>query len=246
MAEEFIYMGEPNPVVPPGAIRVIVDESVNIIPAFAFEGNRSIVELICRDGVKTVKERAFDECISLTRVIMPGVEVVAKDAFADCKALTYVECGKLERIEEWAFACCESLRSIDFSSVDFVGERAFFRCVALKGAKFGCDKLERVDIVGGEVLHVNIAIAAFLMEKWRKDMNEAIDSINQILPDTPAGDDDDVGEKAVAIREWITNVLRKFAHYQTQHRLLLKEAMTTVELAMWKKSINERDNVPER
>eukprot|EP00985_Skeletonema_marinoi_P010622 scaffold4968_cov81-Skeletonema_marinoi.AAC.1 len=84
------------------------------------------------------------------------------------------------------------------------------------------------------------------MEKWRKDMNEAIDSINQILPDTPAGDDDDVGEKAFAIREWITNVLRKFAHYQKQHRRLVKEAMTTVELAMWKKSLNDRDNVRER
>eukprot|EP00985_Skeletonema_marinoi_P027623 scaffold22977_cov84-Skeletonema_marinoi.AAC.1 len=84
------------------------------------------------------------------------------------------------------------------------------------------------------------------MEKWRKDMNEAIDSINQILPDTPAGyedyNDDDVGEKAFAIREWITNVLQKFAHYQKQHRRLVKEAMTTVELAMWKKSLNERDN----
>ena len=69
-------------------------------------------------------------------------------------------------------------------------------------------------------------------------MNEAIDSINQILPDTPVGDDDDVGEKAFAIREWITNILRKFANYQKMHRHLVKEAMTTVELAMWKKSLN--------
>jgi len=49
-------MGERHPVVPPGTTRVIVDESVNIIPAQAFDGNRSIVELICRDGLKTVKE----------------------------------------------------------------------------------------------------------------------------------------------------------------------------------------------
>ena len=42
MAEEFIYMGEPDPVVPPGATRVIVDESVNIIPAESFEDNGHI------------------------------------------------------------------------------------------------------------------------------------------------------------------------------------------------------------
>eukprot|EP00984_Skeletonema_dohrnii_P023452 scaffold12543_cov68-Skeletonema_dohrnii-CCMP3373.AAC.3 len=285
MAEDFIYMGERRPVVPPGAIRVIVDESVNIIPERAFFRNGHIVELICRDGVKKVEEWAFNGCPSLRRVRMPGVEVVEWYAFSDCEALTYVECGKLERIEEGAFALCDSLRSIDLLSVDFVGKIAFGGCLALKGAKFGdklksigemafrkctsleqitiplkdgmiaddnifqgCEKLERIDLVGGEIQQVNIAIAAFLMEEWKKDMNEAIDSINQILPDTPAGDDDDddVGEKTFAIREWITDVLRKFSHYQTQHRLLLKEAMTTVELAMWKKSINERDNVRER
>eukprot|EP00984_Skeletonema_dohrnii_P024781 scaffold13913_cov84-Skeletonema_dohrnii-CCMP3373.AAC.6 len=285
MAEElFIYMGERRPVVPPGATRVIVDESVHIIPEQAFYLNRSIVEFICRDGVKKVGRWAFDGCPSLSRVIMPGVKVVASFAFDCCVALRYVACGKLKRIEVEAFRHCESLTSIDLPSVEFVGESAFTDCTALTNVKFGkelesigemafykctsleqitiplkdgmfdhdnifqgCEKLERIDLVGGEIQQVNIAIAAFLMEDWRKDMNEAIDSINQILPDTPAGDDIyNVGKKAFAIREWITNVLRKFSHYQTQHRLLLKEAMTTVELAMWKKSINERDNAPER
>ncbi|KAK1743089.1 leucine-rich repeat domain-containing protein, partial [Skeletonema marinoi] len=260
MAEEFIYMGEPNPVLPPGAIRVIVDESVNIIPAYAFKWNRTIVELICHVGVKKVGGWAFDRCSSLRRVIMPGVEVVEEDAFFSCTALSYVECDKLEKIEEGAFCFCSSLRSInlpsakivegmafseceaDLSSAKIVGEYAFAHCEALKGAIFGdkletikswafdncysleqitiplkdgmfdhdnifqgCEELKRVVLVGGEILQVNIAIAAFLMEKWRKDMNDVIDSINQILPDTPAGyedyDDDDVGEKAFAIRE---------------------------------------------
>jgi len=49
MAVEFIYRGEPNPKVPPGATRVIVDESVNIIPAQAFQSNL-IVEQYCHDA----------------------------------------------------------------------------------------------------------------------------------------------------------------------------------------------------
>eukprot|EP00984_Skeletonema_dohrnii_P024778 scaffold13913_cov84-Skeletonema_dohrnii-CCMP3373.AAC.3 len=284
MAEDFIYMGEPNPIVPRGATRVIVDESVRVIPAEAFEGNGHIVELICRDGVEKVERWAFAGCRSLRHVIMPGVEVVEQFAFGSCVAMTDVECGKLERIERYSFSDCKSLRSINLPSAKIVEEWAFADCTAITNVEFGkelesigervfcnctsleqitiplkdgvfdhdnifhgCEKLERVDLVGGEIQQVNIAIAAFLMEKWRKDMNEAIDSINQILPDTPAGADrGTMGKKSFAIRKWISNVLRKFAHYQKQHRRLVKEAMTTVELAMWKKSLNERDNVPER
>ena len=61
-------MGEPNPVVPPGATRVIVDKSVNIIPAEAFHGNGSIVEQYCHDGVEKVEKWAFNRCRALTRV----------------------------------------------------------------------------------------------------------------------------------------------------------------------------------
>eukprot|EP00985_Skeletonema_marinoi_P010662 scaffold4995_cov80-Skeletonema_marinoi.AAC.2 len=256
MAEDFIYMGERRPVVPPGATRVIVDESVNIIPERAFEGNRGIVELICHDGVKKVETRAFDRCSSLVLVFMPGVEVVERWAFNRCVALRYVECGKLERIEGGAFSSCKSLRSIDFSSVDFVGESAFARCESLKGATFGekletvktwafynctsleqitiplkdgmfdddgydgCDKFERVDIVGG----VHKTVAALLMEEWTNDVNETIDSINQILSTHNY-------EIAAAIRGWIRSVLRKIVHYKTQHRLFLNEAARTLELA---------------
>ena len=195
-------MGERRPVVPPGTTRVIVDESVNIITAEAFEGIRGIVELICHDGVKKVEKWTFNRCPFLTRVIMPGVEVVERRAFARCDELSYVECDKLERIEGGAFGYCSSLRSINLPSAKIVEGMAFCECTAITNVEFGkelesigemafdnctsleqiniplkdgmiaddnmfegCEKLERVDLVGGEVLHVNIAIAAFLMEK---------------------------------------------------------------------------------
>ena len=64
-------------------------------------------------------------------------------------------------------------------------------------------------------------------------MNEQIDSINQILPIAPAGDewsDDtmepyrDPGEKALVIREWIRSVLHKIIRYQAEHECLLNDA----------------------
>ena len=42
------------------------------------------------------------------------------------------------------------------------------------------------------------------------------------------------GAKNRAVRMWIASVLYKFDRYKAQHLNLLKEASTTLELALWK------------
>ena len=65
-------------------------------------------------------------------------------------------------------------------------------------------------------------------------MENEIDRINQTLPNTPSI------EKAEVIKQWITRVLSKMEHYKTEHKLLVKEAMALLELALWKaKLLNE-------
>ena len=59
-------------------------------------------------------------------------------------------------------------------------------------------------------------------------MEQEIDRINQTLPNIRAI------EKTTAIQQWITNVLNRMEHYKTEHHILLKEAMTLLELALWK------------
>eukprot|EP00984_Skeletonema_dohrnii_P009707 scaffold3728_cov72-Skeletonema_dohrnii-CCMP3373.AAC.2 len=323
----FIYTGG---FVPFGVTRVhIIDESLTVIPAYAFDENPNIEEVECHDRVKTVEKYAFAKCPSLRRaimpgvevvergafcgsealrfvecgklerigfgafdgcksltcinlpsaekveeyafrnctslriVIMPGVEVVENDAFCHCEALTYVECGKLEIIRHHAFCCCESLESVDLPSGKTVEPFAFAGCEALINVKFGkelesirvfqgctsleritiplkdgiitqnnifqgCKNLKRVDLAG--VVHETIA--ALLLEEWKNDMNEEIISINQILSYTPAGSGDsfdDVGGKALAIRMWISSVLRKIIHYKAQHQRCLNEAASTLQ-----------------
>ena len=74
---------------------------------------------------------------------------------------------------------------------------------------------------------------ALLLESWRNDVNEVIDSINEILPNTAPGNCySDIGEKAIAIREWIGVVLRKVIHYKSAHRELLDEAATTLQRSL--------------
>ena len=65
-------------------------------------------------------------------------------------------------------------------------------------------------------------------------MEDEIDRINQTLPT------DNYNNKGEVIQEWITRVLGRMEHYKTEHHILLKEAMTLLELALWKaKLLNE-------
>jgi len=140
----YIYYGRDDEVVPPGVTRVRIDESLTIIPAWAFRGNIDIEEVECHDGIETVEEFAFYQCPSLRRVRMPGVKVVEEHAFSDCEALRYVECDKLERIGLEAFFDCTSLRSVNMLSVKIVEPSAFANCEALTNVVFS-DKLERLE-----------------------------------------------------------------------------------------------------
>lgn len=66
-------------------------------------------------------------------------------------------------------------------------------------------------------------------------MNEEVNRINQILPDTPA-----IAKTAV-IQEWIQSVISRMAHYKSEHQILLKEAMALLELALWKVNLDENN-----
>ena len=64
-------------------------------------------------------------------------------------------------------------------------------------------------------------------------MNEEIQRINQILPVT------DPREKTSEIVEWIRSVISKIEHYKSERRVILKEATTLLELALWKAKLDD-------
>eukprot|EP00984_Skeletonema_dohrnii_P012493 scaffold5077_cov162-Skeletonema_dohrnii-CCMP3373.AAC.2 len=156
---------------------------------------------------------------------LPSARIVEWKAFSACFGLTDVKFGcKLERIERWAFFGCPSLERIIIPLKDGM--------ITADDIFEGCANLKHVDLVEG-ALHETIA--ALQLEEWRNDMNEEIDSINQILPTVSAGGgyEGDDGEKAQAIRTWIRSVLRKIVHYQAEHQHLLdEEVATTLQLAL--------------
>jgi hypothetical protein len=90
-----------------------------------------------------------------------------------------------------------------------------------------CRNLTTVTIVGG----IHKTIASLHLESWRNDMRQEINRINQVLPSHPY-------RKTAEIQQWIRSVIRLLAHYKEEHKALLKEATTLLELALWKSKID--------
>ena len=67
-------------------------------------------------------------------------------------------------------------------------------------------------------------------------MEEEINRINQVLPTTPGN------EKTVAINQWMDSVMDKMDRYKAEHRSYVKEAVTLLELALWKAKLGEKED----
>ena len=68
-------------------------------------------------------------------------------------------------------------------------------------------------------------------------MKEEIERINQTLPDTRSA------EKTATIQQWIRSVLDRMDHYKTEHKVLVKEAMALLELALWKTKLLDEEGM---
>ena len=95
----------------------------------------------------------------------------------------------------------------------------------------GCEQLVTVDLVGG----IHNTGASLHMECWRAEMEEEINGINQLLPTTHADD------KTEEIRQWMNSVIDKIESYTAEHRRYVKEAITLLELALWKANLGEKE-----
>ncbi len=195
------------------SLRRVFMPGVTIVEYMAFRECQALTDVEC-GKLQIVGNGAFCDCESLGSINLPSARIVEWDAFYGCTALTDANLSsKLERIKGRALSCC-SLERITIPLKD--------RLIIHDDTFTGCEKLKRVDLVGGE-LHKTIA--ALQLEEWKNDMYEEIDAINQTLPTADAGEawNEDVGEKAAAIRDWIRSVLSKISEYKAEHRRLLEE-----------------------
>jgi hypothetical protein len=196
-------------------------------------------------GVMGLEKGAFKCCKSLKYIECGKLEIIGQQAFSTCESLSSIDLPSVKIVDGYAFGCCKILANIKFGKeLKSIGGRAFLNCSSLERIplplKDGiitdddifkqCYKLNHIDLVEG----VHETIAALLLDEWKNDMNEEIDSINRILLNTHSGSDcyTDVGEKAQAIRTWIRSVHRKIIQYKAEHRRYLNEAAATLQPAL--------------
>ena len=227
----------------PNIQEVICHDGVEKIEREAFYNCPSL-RWIIMPGVKVVKTDAFTFCSTLTYIECGKLERIGAAAFRGCTSLSSIDLPSIKIVEAGAFSNCTNLINAKFGKdLESIRGRAFHLCPSLERIalplKDGvmaddesifqwCKKLKHVDLVGE--VHENAA--ALLLEHWKNDMNEEIDSINQILPNTSAGGYRDAGRKTLTIRRWITSVHRKYTYYEAKHRRYLNVSAAKLQPAL--------------
>eukprot|EP00984_Skeletonema_dohrnii_P021097 scaffold10440_cov161-Skeletonema_dohrnii-CCMP3373.AAC.1 len=212
------------------SLRRINLQSAVEIGQFAFDGCGNLADVF-GDKVEIIGWCAFHGCSSLQRLNLPSIITIESGAFWNCKALIDIELSeRLETIEGRAFSGCARVERIPIplKRILIPLDDIFRRYNQFDG----CDQLTTVDLVGG----IHKTATSLHMENWRNDIQEEINQINQILPNTPADD------KAAEIRQWMDSVLNKMDHYKAEHYRFVKEGITLLELALWKTKLSEKED----
>jgi len=108
----------------------------------AFYECYSLTSVIIPDSVISIGNFAFYECDSLTSIIIPdSVISIGDSAFYDCDSLTSITIGNsVTSIDFWAFYSCDSLTSITIpDSVTNIGHHAFSFCCSLTSITVDAD-----------------------------------------------------------------------------------------------------------
>ncbi len=98
----------------PNLETVILPNTLISIGAYAFDGDRSLVNITIPIGVKKIGESAFSRCISLTKINLPDTMTsIGESAFYQCNGLKSIIIPKnVTSIEDCTFFGCWNLTSI--------------------------------------------------------------------------------------------------------------------------------------
>ena len=126
------------------------------------------------DGVTSIGEYAFLECMSLQSIDMPnGVTAIGNSAFEGCSALKSIGIpGSVTAIGEYAFEGCSALKSIGIpGSVTAIGESAFEGCSALKSIDVS-EENQHYASIGGILFDKGLTAIIAIPEGLRPKLKE--------------------------------------------------------------------------
>jgi len=171
---------------------------------------------------------------SLRLINLKSAVAIGAFSFYKCKNLLSVEFGdRLEIISGCAFALCISLQHLKLPSIITIGLSAFSDCTKLIDVELSeriesiwarafdhCQSLQRIAIPLKEHL-----LREYLPGNAPDQFDFCYSSNNQCC----WGD-----AKSRLIKWWLASVLNKLNEYKARHCRYVKEAMSLLELALWK------------
>jgi len=226
----------------------------------SFGSCSSLKELVPNEGLKKIGTKAFHHCSSLLSITLPSTltdtgitvfahcinlkQVLLKEGLQTINLCAFYECESLERISlpstldeigYFAFRGCTNLRVVEFHGiVQKIGEDAFTRCQSLE--KFTTpslsSRLENI-IQTGHWSEVEDKIDEIRGLVQRRGSEIFISAADMSLATSTLATSDNNWDTIKASLDQITSWIR---YYE------IKEATTTLELALWKFKINQADD----
>ena len=228
---------------------VHLHEEVEEIRYGAFYGCKRLRRINFPANLSVIGWMAFSFCKDLTDIELPkDLKVIGEEAFRLCNSLTVVKLPEnLDVVGKQAFLGCTGLKEVELPSGPKrvgIGYRAFGSCTSLMRISIPlnvqllstnhqifdhCDLLNSINITGG----VHDVVSSLTLEKWRNEINAEMRRINSILPNIKRG------PKTTRMQDWMESVHFKIERYKLEHNILMKEAMSLLEMALWKAKLEE-------
>ena len=185
---------------------LLVDQSVSSISEFGacatlFYGSLEYAE--GHDNLLELEDHAFHELYPLRRVKFWGVQRIGRHAFS-FSGLIRADFGPpLQSIGGSAFCGCRRLQTIAIPL-----KRSLFADLSVFDS---CDRLRRVNLVGS----IHLVLSSLHFEVWRRQLSEAINGINLILPNASPR------AKTFAIQNWMRELVEMIDGYRNEQSNLL-------------------------
>ena len=110
--------------------RVVIEEGVTSIGAYAFYGMPDLVSVSIPQSVTAIGDYAFKNCGKLDKVVLPsGLTKLGDSAFYACSSLTSIDIpASLYTVKPYTFKNCTSLTSVSFheGSLQKISDGAFY------------------------------------------------------------------------------------------------------------------------